>query len=59
MIFCPRPLAEGVSTNSGWPDSSETRAVSITALRTKALPVSRWHQLQWQQCTIIGLSSSR
>ena len=46
MIFWPRPLAEGVSTNSGGPDNSETREDSIIALMTKALPVSRWHQLQ-------------
>jgi hypothetical protein len=28
-------------------------------LITNALPVSRWHQLQWQQWTIIGASRNR
>ena len=27
----------------------------MKALTAKAEPVSRWHQVQWQQCTIIGL----
>ena len=59
MIFCPRPLADGVNTSSGVPDRSVMRVASIMALMTKALPVSRWHQLQWQQCTIIGALVSR
>jgi hypothetical protein len=29
------------------------------ALRAKALPVSRWHQRQWQQCTKIGRAVTR
>src|SRR3546814_17496380 len=54
-IFCPLPLQDGVSTVSGWPPSSSTRAVSIIALSANALPVSRWHQRQWQQCTNSGI----
>src|SRR3546814_9840743 len=55
-IFCPLPLQDGVSTVSGWPPSSSTRAVSIIALSANALPVSRWHQRQWQQCTNSGIA---
>jgi hypothetical protein len=29
------------------------------ALSANAVPVSRWHQRQWQQCTIIGSHSIR
>src|SRR3546814_18354152 len=58
-IFCPLPLQDGVSTVSGWPPSSSTRAVSIIALSANALPVSRWHQRQWQQCTHSGCEVRR
>ena len=46
--------ADGVITASGSPASSSTRSASIMALSTKAEPVSRWHQRQWQQCTNNG-----
>ena len=31
------------------PERTSTRDVSISALRTKALPVCRWQSVQWQQ----------
>jgi hypothetical protein len=34
--------------------SSWTRSDSIIAFNANDAPVSRWHQRQWQQCTIIG-----
>src|SRR3546814_8693044 len=58
-IFCHLPLQDGVSTVSGWPPSSTTRAVSIIALSANALPVSRCHQRQWQQCTTRGIAVRR
>jgi hypothetical protein len=51
--------AEGVCTGSGAPASSVTRSASIMALSANALPLSRWHQRQWQQCTNSGASVSR
>jgi hypothetical protein len=54
-IFCPLPLLDGVSTTSTSPAVSTTRSASIIAFSAKAVPVSRWHQRQWQQCTNIGL----
>jgi hypothetical protein len=53
-IFCPFPLFEGVFTTSGSPASGSTRDASITAFKANEAPVSRWHQRQWQQWTIIG-----
>jgi hypothetical protein len=53
-IFWPLPLFDGVSTISGAPESSSTRSASIIALRAKDAPVSRWHHVQWQQCTNSG-----
>ena len=53
-ILCPLPLALGVTTTSTSPSRSFTRSASIIAFRANAAPVSRWHQRQWQQCTIIG-----
>jgi hypothetical protein len=58
-IFCPLPLADGVMTSSISPCSSCTRSASIIALSAKAVPVSRWHQRQWQQCTKSGRVSMR
>jgi len=58
-IFCPLPLADGVSTISTSPCSSCTRSASINALSAKADPVSRWHQRQWQQCTNSGFDVIR
>ena len=55
LIFCPLPLADGVSTASTSPCSSCTRSASISAFSAKADPVSRWHQRQWQQWTNSGL----
>jgi hypothetical protein len=46
-------------TCSGAPCATSTRSVSITVFSAKALPDSRWHQRQWQQCVTIGASSSR
>jgi hypothetical protein len=59
MIFCPFPLADGVTTITGSPLKILTRSVSIRAFITNAEPVSRWHQVQWQQFTNIGLVISR
>ncbi len=58
-IRCPRPLAEGVSTISGSPASVSTRSLSIIAFSANAAPDSRWHQRQWQQCTINGAPCMR
>ena len=41
------------------PFVSSTRSASMIALITNALPVSRWHQVQWQQLTNIGADASR
>src|SRR5258706_10044722 len=54
-IFWPLPLRLGVSTSSTSPCSDCTRSDSISALSANAVPVSRWHQRQWQQCTNSGL----
>ena len=59
QIFWPLPLSDGVITASGSPARSSTRSASIMALRTKAEPVSRWHQRQWQQCTNNGFDVMR
>jgi hypothetical protein len=48
-----------VSTTSTSPQSSSTRSASIIALIANALPVSRWHQRQWQQLTKSGRLASR
>ncbi len=53
-IFCPLPLLEGVLTISGSPWRRTTRSASIRALSANEAPVSRWHQVQWQQWTNIG-----
>jgi len=45
----PLPLSLGVQTSSAAPWASSTRLASISAFSTKAEPVSRWHQRQWQQ----------
>ena len=50
----PCRCSTGVSTTSTSPASSCTRSASIRALRANAVPVSRWHQRQWQQCTKSG-----
>jgi hypothetical protein len=55
----PLPLALGVATLSGIPDRRVTFPDSTSALSAKAVPVSRWHQMQWQQCTINGVASMR
>ena len=59
QIFWPLPLADGVITISGSPASNSTRSASIMALSANAVPVSRWHQRQWQQCTNSGLDVMR
>jgi hypothetical protein len=53
-IFWPLPLNDGVFTVSGLPARSSTRSASIIAFIANAVPVSRWHQRQWQQCTKSG-----
>jgi hypothetical protein len=53
------PLSVGVAIASVAPFFSSTRSVSMMALITNALPVSRWHQVQWQQFTNIGAVASR
>jgi len=58
-MSCPLPLSDGVGTASGAPVSSSTRLGSIKALIAKALPVSVWQQVQWQQWTNIGGDVSR
>jgi hypothetical protein len=50
----PLPLFDGVSTGSVAPASNSRRADSYIAFTAKAEPVSRWHQLQWQQWTKSG-----
>jgi hypothetical protein len=54
MIFWPLPLLDGVFTASGSPSSRTTRSASIIAFNANAVPVSRWHHRQWQQCTKSG-----
>jgi hypothetical protein len=54
ITVCPLPLSLGVRIASGLPASSSSRSLSIIAFTANALPLSRWHQVQWQQCTIIG-----
>ena len=51
--------ADRVELLAGAPERSSTRSVSISALITKAEPVSRWHQRQWQQCTKRGRLARR
>jgi hypothetical protein len=58
-IRWPAPLADGVSTSSGAPLSSSTRSDSISALSANDAPLSRWHQVQWQQCTKSGRLARR
>jgi hypothetical protein len=53
------PLFDGVSTASGAPCSSTTRSDSIIAFSANEAPVSRWHQLQWQQWTNSGFDVIR
>jgi hypothetical protein len=53
-IRWPLPLALGVTTTSTSPSRSLTRSASIMAFKANAAPASRWHQRQWQQCTIKG-----
>jgi hypothetical protein len=43
------PLSEGVTMISGSPDIRSTRSASIMALSANDVPLSRWHQRQWQQ----------
>jgi hypothetical protein len=52
-------LSDGVITGSGDPLSVSTSALSTRALITNALPVSVWHEVQWQQWTNIGSRLSR
>src|SRR5262249_44161981 len=53
------PLSVGIDVASGAAPRSSMRSVSMIALMTKALPVWRWHILQWQQWTNIGADVSR
>jgi hypothetical protein len=53
-IFWPLPLFDGVFTTSTSPSVTSTRSDSIMALSAKEAPVSRWHHVQWQQCTKSG-----
>jgi hypothetical protein len=55
----PLPLALGNVVCSGLPCRSSTSDASMTALIAKAEPVSRWHHVQWQQCTMIGRTLRR
>src|SRR5690606_31992430 len=48
------PLADGSTTRTTSPESRSTRDASTRALTANADPVSRWHQVQWQQWTSIG-----
>jgi hypothetical protein len=48
-----------VGTASLAPLVTSTRAVSTITLITNAPPVSRWHQVQWQQLTNNGAAPSR
>src|SRR4029453_2553987 len=50
------PFSRGTGTATGLPLSSLIAWVSMIALSTKALPVSRWQSSQWQQWTNIGFS---
>jgi hypothetical protein len=59
QICWPLPLSDGVITGSGAPAKVSTRSLSISALITKALPVSVWQLVQWQQWTNIGAELSR
>jgi hypothetical protein len=58
-ILCPLPLFEGVSTTSTSPLVTTTRSDSIIAFKANDAPVSRWHHVQWQQCTKSGFVSIR
>ena len=58
-MICGVPLSLAVGTASVVPVITSTREVSMIALMTNALPVSRWHQVQWQQLTNIGAAPSR
>jgi hypothetical protein len=54
-MACPFPLAEGVSTiTGGVQDVTLKFEVSTMELMAKAEPVSRWHQVQWQQLVTRG-----
>ena len=48
-----------VSVISGSPSRSLTLSASIRSLSAYDAPVSRWHQLQWQQCTKSGCDCIR
>ena len=54
----PKDVPFGVSVITGLPCSNVTRSASISAFNAKAEPVSRWHQVQWQQWTNRGADSS-
>ncbi len=58
-MICGAPLSLAVATASVSPAITSTREVSMIALMTNAPPVSRWHQVQWQQLTNIGADASR
>jgi hypothetical protein len=46
---CERPVSVGISERTSSGPRRSTRAVSMSALMTKALPVWRWQSRQWQQ----------
>ena len=50
------PLADGVviSSSASSPCTIINRSRSTSAFHANAVPVSRWHQLQWQAWTMIG-----
>jgi hypothetical protein len=49
------PLCEGTKISATSPLVTVTRSASINAFTAKAPPLSRWHQRQWQPCTIMGV----
>jgi hypothetical protein len=59
QICWPRPLSDGVITGCGEPFSVSTCSLSISAFIAKAVPVSVWHEVQWQQWTNIGARFKR
>lgn len=51
---------EGEAGSVGGAGGSKTTfAGSVMRLTTKAEPVSRWHEVQWQQCETRGARSRR
>src|SRR5262249_45083236 len=58
-MSCGCPLSVGIDVGSGAAPRRSMRSVSMIALMTKALPVWRWHNMQWQQWTNIGADVSR